>query len=201
MFIPTGYDGYSGFVLSNILANILHPWFFEQLRTQEQLGYAVFAFTTSLGEQWGLDFLLQSNNKTPAYLNTRYQNFYQLAFKKLNAMPKKEFEQYKKALLTEMEQPPQTFYEEIDRFLPDFARNNFAFDSRKKLIKVLKTVTQQDLLTFYSNAVLQQTGLAFVSQIIAKEVNKEGCAQLKDWITYPTASELQKILPIEVDAK
>ncbi|HGJ5869613.1 MAG TPA: pitrilysin [Arsenophonus nasoniae] len=201
IFIPTGYDRYRGFVLSNILANILHPWFFEQLRTQEQLGYAVFAFNTNLGEQWGLGFLLQSNSKTPDYLNARYQNFYQLAFKKLNAMQKKDFELYKKAILTEMEQPPQTFYEEIDRFLPDFARNNFAFDSRAKIIKILKTVSQQDLLTFYNNAVLQPKGLAFVSQIIAKGVSKEGYAQLKDWITYPTASELQKILPIEVDAK
>ncbi|PTL86899.1 MAG: pitrilysin [Candidatus Liberibacter europaeus] len=196
IFIPIGYDKNKGFVLSSILAQILHGWFVEQLRTQEKLGYSLYASETILGKQWGIKFVLQSNNKTPAYLHTRYQNFYQLAFKKLKAMPKKEFEQYRKILLTELEQPPQSFYQEINRFMYALRQDDVHFDDRKeKTINALKTVTQQDLLTFYSNAVLQKKGLALVSQVIAKGVNKDGYVQLKDWITYPTISELQKIFP------
>ncbi|WP_436629103.1 hypothetical protein, partial [Klebsiella quasipneumoniae] len=31
----------------------MQPWFYDQLRTNEQLGYAVFAFKAGLGDQWG----------------------------------------------------------------------------------------------------------------------------------------------------
>lgn len=70
----------------------LSPWFYDQLRTTEQLGYAVFAFNQSVGHQWGLGFLLQSNSKQPDYLHQRYQKFYQQADKKLKAMSEAEFE-------------------------------------------------------------------------------------------------------------
>ena len=42
------------------LGQIVQPWFYNQLRTEEQLGYAVFAFPMSVGRQWGMGFLLQS---------------------------------------------------------------------------------------------------------------------------------------------
>lgn len=44
VFIPTGYDEYTSSAYSAMLGQIVQPWFYNQLRTEEQLGYAVFAF-------------------------------------------------------------------------------------------------------------------------------------------------------------
>lgn len=41
IFIPEGYSRIEGAVLSGLLSNIIQPWFYDQLRTNEQLGYAV----------------------------------------------------------------------------------------------------------------------------------------------------------------
>jgi protease-3 len=38
---------------SSLLGQIIQPWFYNQLRTEEQLGYAVFAFPMNVGRQWG----------------------------------------------------------------------------------------------------------------------------------------------------
>lgn len=202
IFIPAGYERIDGAVLSGILAKIVQPWFYDQLRTNEQLGYAVFAFKVGLGDQWGIGFLLQSNAKTPDYLNTRYQDFYRIALDKLKKLPATEFEQYKQSMITEMNQPPQTFYEEVGRYSSDFSRNIFSFDTRDKVLARLGTATQAEVISYYENAVLKQRGLALASQVIGQDVaEKSGYAQLKNWVLYQTASELQKRLPIKENAE
>ncbi|HGN1707281.1 TPA: pitrilysin [Providencia rettgeri] len=202
IFIPDGYSRIDGAVLSGILAKIIQPWFYDQLRTNEQLGYAVFAFKAGLGDQWGMGFLLQSNVKTPDYLNTRYQDFYTQALAKLKNLPTDEFNQYKQSIITEMNQPPQTFYEEVGRYSSDFSRNIFSFDTRDKVLAKLDSATKEQVIEYYENTVIKRKGLALTSQVIGQGVNeKSGYAKLKDWIFYPTASELQKILPIKEDAE
>ncbi|HHR6129598.1 TPA: pitrilysin [Providencia alcalifaciens] len=198
LFIPDGYDRIDGAVLSGILSKIVQPWFYDQLRTNEQLGYAVFAFKVGLGDQWGIGFLLQSNAKTPDYLNTRYQDFYKVTLDKLKKLPSAEFEQYKQSIITEMKQPPQTFYEEVGRYGSDFSRNIFSFDSRDKVLSRLETATQAEVIAYYENAVLKHQGLAMASQVIGQGVDeKSGYAKLKNWVLYPQASDLQKMLPIK----
>ncbi|HGN0868774.1 TPA: pitrilysin [Providencia alcalifaciens] len=202
LFIPDGYDRIDGAVLSGILSKIVQPWFYDQLRTNEQLGYAVFAFKVGLGDQWGIGFLLQSNAKTPDYLNTRYQDFYKVTLDKLKKLPSAEFEQYKQSIITEMKQPPQTFYEEVGRYGSDFSRNIFSFDSRDKVLSRLETATQAEVIAYYENAVLKHQGLAMASQVIGQGVDeKSGYAKLKNWVLYPQASDLQKMLPIKENAE
>ncbi|MBS0923024.1 pitrilysin [Providencia sp. JGM181] len=202
LFIPDGYDRIDGAVLSGILSKIVQPWFYDQLRTNEQLGYAVFAFKVGLGDQWGIGFLLQSNAKTPDYLNTRYQDFYKVTLDKLKKLPSAEFEQYKQSIITEMKQPPQTFYEEVGRYGSDFSRNIFSFDSRDKVLSRLETATQAEVIAYYENAVLKHQGLAMASQVIGQGADeKSGYAKLKNWVLYPQASDLQKMLPIKENAE
>lgn len=83
LYIPTGYSRLEGQAISSVLASVIKPWFYDQLRTEEQLGYAVFAYQGTMGEQSGLGFLLQSNAKPPVYLNERYNAFYQQAYERL----------------------------------------------------------------------------------------------------------------------
>nr|ELR5113290.1 pitrilysin [Providencia stuartii] len=202
IFIPEGYSRIEGAVLSGLLSNIIQPWFYDQLRTNEQLGYAVFTFKVGLGDQWGVGFLLQSNAKTPDYLNTRYQEFYSTALEKLKKLPAQEFDQYKQSIITEMKQPPQTFYEEVGRYSSDFSRNIFTFDTRAKVIELFGKTTQQQVIDYYQNAVMQRKGLALISQVIGQDVDeKTGYAPLKGWVFYPNASEFQKMLPIKEDAE
>lgn len=89
VYVPTGYDEVTGMAYSSLLGQIIQPWFYSQLRTQEQLGYAVFAFPMSVGRQWGVGFLLQSNSKQPAYLYQRYQDFYPKTEKRLRDMSRR----------------------------------------------------------------------------------------------------------------
>ena len=63
VFAPPNVDEFSSTAASTLLGQIIQPWFYNQLRTEEQLGYAVFAFPMNVGRQWGMGFLLQSSDR------------------------------------------------------------------------------------------------------------------------------------------
>ncbi|MFC3394582.1 pitrilysin [Brenneria rubrifaciens] len=195
VYIPAGYSETQSMAYSSVLGQILHPWFYNQLRTKEQLGYAVFAFPMSIGRQWGIGFLLQSNSKQPAYLNQRYQDFYQEAEKRLRGMSEQEFAQYKQGVINELSERPQTLNQEISRLRNDLERENFAFDTREKLIAEIKPLTVTQLADFFQQA-LKPQGLAVLSQISGSHHGKTDYAATQGWQTYPNASSLQKTLPI-----
>lgn len=56
VFAPPNVDEFSSTAASTLLGRIIQPWFYNQLRTEEQLGYAVFAFPMNVGRQWGMGF-------------------------------------------------------------------------------------------------------------------------------------------------
>ncbi|MCS3407356.1 pitrilysin [Serratia sp. AKBS12] len=198
VYVPTGYQEVTGMAYSSLLGQIIQPWFYSQLRTQEQLGYAVFAFPMSVGRQWGLGFLLQSNSKQPAYLYQRYQDFYPKAEKRLRDMSEADFAQYQQALINELKQRPQTLSEEASRFSNDFDRGNFAFDTRDKLIAQIQQLTPAKLADFFHQAVIQPNGLAVLSQVSGSSQDKADYAAPQGWQSMPNASALQQTLPRKV---
>lgn len=146
IFVPTGYDEYTSSAYSSLLGQIVQPGFYNQLRTEEQLGYAVFAFPMSVGRQWGMGFLLQSNDKQPSFLWERYKAFFPTAEAKLRTMKPEEFAQIQQAVITQMLQAPQTLGEEASKLSKDFDRGNMRFDSRDKIVAQIKLLTPQNLL-------------------------------------------------------
>ncbi|MGG4626619.1 pitrilysin [Serratia odorifera] len=198
VYVPTGYQEVTGMAYSSLLGQIIQPWFYSQLRTQEQLGYAVFAFPMSVGRQWGLGFLLQSNSKQPAYLYQRYQDFYPKAEQRLRDMSEADFAQYQQALINELKQRPQTLSEEASRFSNDFDRGNFAFDTREKLIAQVQQLTPAKLADFFHQAVIEPNGLAVLSQVSGSSQDKADYAAPQGWQSMPNASALQQTLPRKV---
>ena len=201
IFIPTGYSRTEGAAFSSVLSKILHPWFYDQLRTQEQLGYALFAFNPGFGRQWGIGFLLQSNEKNPAYLAQRFNDFYVKTEKRLQALDNAEFDKYRSALLTELTQPPETFAEEASRYSFDFKNNYFDFNTRAQTIDAVKKMTKQDVVTFYDKAVMSKNGLALYSQVTGTGGKADDYAKPEGWTTYPSVTEFQSLLPVKEEIR
>jgi protease-3 len=201
VYIPTGYDEVQSMAYSSLLGQIIQPWFYSQLRTQEQLGYAVFAFPIPVGKQWGIGFLLQSNSKQPQYLYQRYLAFYPQAEKRLRAMKPDEFAQYKQALINEMQQRPQTLDEEADRFGNDFSRGESRFNTRDKVLVVIKSLTQEELADYFHKAVIKMNGLAMLSQVSGNDAKTADYAKPAGFKTYPNTSSIQKTFPHQVNSK
>ncbi|NKI73173.1 pitrilysin [Dickeya sp. CFBP 2040] len=197
VYIPAGYSEIQSAAYSKLLGQIIHPWFFNQLRTDEQLGYAVFATPVSIDHQWGIGFLLQSNSKQPAYLYQRYQDFFGKAEQRLNSMSAETFAQNKQGLINSLSQPPQTLSEEAARLRGDLQRENFAFDTRQQLIGQLASISSAQLTDFFRQAIHPQ-GLAILSQISGRASGQAAdYARPPEWQFYASTSALQRTLTLK----
>lgn len=200
VYVPKGFDETVSTAYSSMLGQIIQPWFYNQLRTQEQLGYAVFAFPMSVGRQWGIGFLLQSNDKQPAYLYERFKAFYPTAEKKLRSMSVEDFAQMQQGMISEIMQAPQTLSQEASQLSKDFDRGNMDFDSRDKVVAEIKKLTPQKLADFFHQAVIEQQGMAILSQVSGSHNGKADYAAPDGWKTWKEVSALQQSLPL-VDSK
>ena len=199
VYVPTGFDELQSMARSMMLSQIIQPWFYNQLRTQEQLGYAVFAFQMPVGRQWGVGFLLQSNVQQPAYLQQRFQAFYPVAEKRLRDMSQQEFAQYQSAMIDELQQRPQTLDEEVSRYNRDFNRGNQQFDTRGKMIEQIRGLTAAQLADFFHQAVIAPTGLVLLSQISGNQHEKADYAAPEGGKTWPDLSTLQQSFTVSQD--
>ncbi|MEW5288448.1 pitrilysin [Erwinia papayae] len=199
LYVPLGYDELTSIASSAMLSQIVQPWFYNQLRTEEQLGYAVFSFQMPVGRQWGLGFLLQSNVKQPAYLLRRFEAFYPTAEKRLRAISKEDFAQYQASMINELKQRPQTLDEEAGRFSKDFNRENYRFDTRARLIAAIGALTPEKLATFFHDAVIKPQGLVLLSQISGSQHDKADYAAPAGFTTWPDVTRLQQSFPTKND--
>ena len=196
VYVPKGFDEIVSTAYSSMLGQIIQPWFYNQLRTQEQLGYAVFSFPMSVGRQWGIGFLLQSNDKQPAYLYQRFKAFYPTAEQKLRSMSAEDFAQMQQGMISEIMQAPQTLSQEASQLSKDFDRGNLDFDSRDKVIAEIKKLTPQKLADFFHQAVIEPQGMAVLSQIAGSNNGKVEYAAPEGWKTWKEVSGLQQSLPL-----
>jgi len=196
VFVPPGYNEYSSSAYSAMLGQIIQPWFYNQLRTEEQLGYAVFAFPMSVGRQWGLGFLLQSSDKQPSALWARYQAFFPTAEDRLRKMSAEEFAQLQQAVIAQVTQAPQTLGEEATQISKDFDRGNMRFDSRDKVVAEIKQLTPQKLADFFHQAVVDPQGMAILSQVSGTPSDKSGYVHPEGWKVWDNVSALQRTLPL-----
>lgn len=201
LYVPLGYSEYQSMANSSLLSQIVQPWFYNQLRTEEQLGYAVFAWQMPIGRQWGIGFLLQSNSKSPAYLLQRFQAFYPQAEQRLRSMKPADFAQYQQAMINDLRQRPQTLEEEANRFNRDFNRQNFAFDTREKAIAQIQQLTPVSLADFFRKAVLEQQGMTMISQIGGSQDGSGNAAYapLPGFTRWDEVSRLQQSLSVQSD--
>jgi protease-3 len=201
LYIPSGYDKFSSQANAYLLSNLLGTWFFDQLRTQEQLGYIVSVGTSYVGGKTGLQFTVQSNGHTPAQLYQRYQAFYQQAWQQLQKLKEpREFAHYQRGLLKQLQHEPSSLGDEAAPWVKDFLNERLSFDSQAQLIARVKALTAEEVLQFYQQAVLEPTGLALLSQAQGLTASSkalptaQGFAAPAGWRVYSTANELQQQL-------
>lgn len=201
LYIPRGYDSLSSRANADLLSHLLETWFFDQLRTQEQLGYVARVDTHCLGKQTGLQFTVQSNGHTPAQLYQRYQAFYQQAWQQLQKLKEpREFAAYQRGLLKGLQKKPTTLSDEAAPWVKDCLNERLSFDSQAQLIARVKALTADEVLQFYQQAVLKPTGLALLSQVKGSTDSSkatpttQGFAAPTGWRIYPSADALQQQL-------
>lgn len=80
--------GYEGVGVLDLISHMAYNSAYNQLRTKEQLGYIVSAFTRkSAGSSWGLTVVVQSSSASPNTLEERIEDWMKTFRQELEEMP------------------------------------------------------------------------------------------------------------------
>jgi len=113
-----------------LLANILQEPFYKQLRTVEQLGYAVGSGYAVWTASIGLLISIQSE-RDPTYCETRLDAFLEMMAGYFRNLPHKDFEERKSALIVDLEGTDQNLEGEGLRFWREIKSGYNDFRSRE----------------------------------------------------------------------
>ncbi|MFT2090450.1 insulinase family protein [Paraglaciecola sp. 2405UD69-4] len=143
---------------ARVLSQLIRPSLFQQIRTEEQLAYAVGFFGETWRDQMLLGFYIQSPAKGLDEVNERIALFRSSFEEKLKSVSTETFNTTKNSILITLKQPAKNLSQEMGEFIEDWEYENWTFGSKQELINELEKVTLDDVIKIYNRL---QTGNEF----------------------------------------
>ncbi len=120
--------------LSAMAGQVLQAPYFQQLRTEQQLGYVVFATPLPLMDVPGNAFIVQSPGHSVAHILQSTSDFVaQQQADLATEDARNNYEQQKQALLGQLDEPPKNLSELAGRYWSDLSLGYASFNRRESL--------------------------------------------------------------------
>lgn len=131
-----------------MIRQMLQSTFFNELRTEKQLGYIVFLTSMLLKEVPGNMFVVQSPSAPLEVLVQEVQSFVTA-----QAGATEHFEEHRTAILAELREAPKNLQEQAARYWNEIISDSPNFDRRTQLIAAVEALTPASVAE-YSRTVL-----------------------------------------------
>lgn len=197
IYMPKGYGRLEGRVRASLLTRILSRWYFDDLRTDKQLGYSVNQGMATIGKTAGLQFSVQSADAVPSEIMRHNRRFFEESWQKLQNMSEDEVTRHRNNMLIRLRHKPESLYQEAGRYSSDFMYGNYDFDTRQKVITLTEQLTKQDLLDFYRKAVMEREGFVFASQALGTKATDNDAALFEGYEKVDSIAKLQQSFEIK----
>ncbi|XP_065058104.1 insulin-degrading enzyme-like [Rhopilema esculentum] len=123
---------------------------FDQLRTQEQLGYIVFSGVRRANGVQGLRFIIQSE-KNPAILDERIEAFLSNAKEIVQNLTDKEFQNHVNALIMKKLEEPKKLSDECSKYWNEITTKEYNFRRPIMEAEELRKIEKHDVVNFYES--------------------------------------------------
>ena len=140
----------------SLLGQILSAPYYQRLRTEEQLGYVVFATQYPQQTVPGLAFIVQSPHASPQDILDSSLRFFADFEATLAAMSDAEFNSYRQGLKTLLLEKPKNMGEKFTAFWRDVEVQRSGFDTNAAIAAEVDKLTRDDIRALYQNAILEK---------------------------------------------
>ncbi|NND68535.1 MAG: peptidase M16 [Halioglobus sp.] len=136
-----------------LAGQVMKSGFFQQLRTEQQLGYVVSAFSWAQLNVPGLVMLIQSPVADAAALATAMEEFMQGVQPGLDEA---QFERHKEALVSDILRPDKNIGERADYYWRAINARQLDFESRAQLAAAVRALSLADWSAYYRETFLEE---------------------------------------------
>lgn len=148
----------------SLTAQILSSPFYNDLRTDKQLGYIVLATSMPLLEVPGIVFVIQSPIADPVELETHVERFLSDHYEPVARMSETDFDKHKQGLLARILEKDKRLRTRSNRYWREIDRKNYRFDSREQLADAVRSITKDEFVKFYKQFLLSENPKRLVSR-------------------------------------
>lgn len=136
-----------------LLSQLVSTPFYHALRTEQQLGYIVFANSYELLEVPGLAFVIQSPVADGEKLDRQVQQFLENYGNTLENMSESELLRQKSSVITRLLEEEKTLRAISERWWREIDRENHDFDTREQLVDAVKALDLKTIQQLYASEV------------------------------------------------
>ena len=138
-----------------LLGQILSAPYYQYMRTEQQLGYIVFAAVYPQRTVPGLVFIVQSPGTQPQQLMDHSVTFWKQFEAKLAAMSAEEFQSFKDGLVSKLIEPPKNMGEKAARYWREIDTGREGFDTNSAIAELVKTLTLEQVQSMYQDLIIK----------------------------------------------
>lgn len=131
---------------TNLLSEIIATEYSNQLRTEQQLGYLVFANSLNVQKMPGIALVVQSPSASVEEISASNLAFLELYTKLLNQLSMTELNKFKHSLITRYRSPEQTIYQRSNRFWSELNYKILTFDERPSMIEAVSSLSKKEII-------------------------------------------------------
>ncbi|UTW47332.1 insulinase family protein [Bacterioplanoides sp. SCSIO 12839] len=163
----------------SLMGQVLSAPYYQYMRTEQQLGYIVFATPYPQQTVPALAFIVQSPEASPEKIFAHSQTFFKQFAETLTTMSQEEFVNFQNGLINLLLEKPKNMAEKASRFWRDLGDQRYSFDSMPAIAEQVKQLTLEDIQALYQSAIIDQQ---------------------QPWLLFVNGGELEDIKPLsEVD--
>ncbi len=176
-------DSWQDKAATALTVQIMSSGFFQELRTEQQLGYVVGAVNYPKMEVPGLVLLVQSPVADANAVANAMQKFMQQVE---SGLDEAQFERHKVSLISDILRPDENLNERAEYYWQAIARKEFDFDGRQALADAVEALTLPAWKAYYEQVFLQQRHSL---QVVAP--GKWGLVPKGDFRVYDSATAIK----------
>lgn len=138
---------------TSLTAQAMRSGFFQQLRTEQQLGYVVSAFSWPQHDVPGLVLLVQAPSHSSAHVAGAIQAFMASLEDEIDEAA---YLRHRQALVNDIMEPDKNLLERAEFYWQSIARKQFAFDRRERFADAVAGMSHDAWLAYYREHFLEQ---------------------------------------------
>ncbi|MFN2329873.1 MAG: insulinase family protein [Chromatocurvus sp.] len=137
---------------ASLTAQAMRSGFFQQLRTEQQLGYVVSAFAWPQHDVPGLVMLVQAPGHSSAHVADAIQTFMEGLEEEVDEA---SYLRHRQALVNDIMEPDKNLLERAEYYWQSIARKQLAFDRRERLAAAVEGMSRDQWLDYYREHFLE----------------------------------------------
>lgn len=155
VYVQAPADDWHNRAMAALTGQVFKSGFYQQLRTEQQLGYVVSAFSFPVLQVPGVGLLVQSPTTSAVGVDTAVKQFLASAGT-VEGMTAEQFQRHQAALLSQIRKPDENLWEESGYFWREISHREPGFDSRQRLAGAVEAIDYAQWRAWYQAYVLER---------------------------------------------